>query len=144
MVFQMYHLLPELTALENVMLPLMIPHGPLALLTRWRSIRRKALEWLAAVGLTHRAHHKPRELSGGEMQRVAIARALVHHPEVLFADEPTGNLDRQTGWEILELLRRLNHQQNLTIVMVTHDPQVAGIADRIVRLQDGRIVPVSA
>jgi lipoprotein-releasing system ATP-binding protein len=144
MVFQMYHLLPELTALENVMLPLMIPHGPLALLTRWRSIRRKALEWLAAVGLTHRAHHKPRELSGGEMQRVAIARALVHHPEVLFADEPTGNLDRQTGWEILELLRRLNHQHNLTIVMVTHDPQVAGIADRIVRLQDGRIVPVSA
>ena len=144
MVFQMYHLLPELTALENVMLPLMIPHGPLAFLTRWRTIRRTALEWLAAVGLTHRAHHKPRELSGGEMQRVAIARALVHRPEVLFADEPTGNLDRQTGWEILELLRRLNHQQNLTIVMVTHDPQVAGIADRIVRLQDGRIVPVSA
>jgi lipoprotein-releasing system ATP-binding protein len=142
MVFQMYHLLPELTALENVMLPLMIPHGPLALLTKWRAIRGKALQWLRAVGLAHRAYHKPRELSGGEMQRVAIARALVHCPEILFADEPTGNLDRHTGWEILKLLRSLNKEENLTIVMVTHDPQVAGIADRIVRLYDGRIVPV--
>lgn len=142
-VFQMYHLLPELTALENVMLPLMIGHGPLALLTRWRSFRRQAWQWLEAVGLSHRAHHKPRELSGGEMQRAAIARALVHRPAVLFADEPTGNLDRRTGWEILQLLRGLNRQEKLTIVMVTHDPQVAALADRVLRLFDGRLYPAS-
>ncbi|MCS7236690.1 MAG: ABC transporter ATP-binding protein [Thermoguttaceae bacterium] len=143
MVFQMYHLLPELTALENVMLPLMIGHGPLGLVTRWRSFRRQAWQWLEAVGLAHRAHHKPRELSGGEMQRTAIARALVHRPDVLFADEPTGNLDRKTGWEILDLLRALNRREKLTIVMVTHDPQVAQSADRILQLFDGRLYPAS-
>ncbi len=103
MVFQLYHLLPELTALENVMLLLMIGQSPFLLLTKWRRFRRQAQRWLEAVGLGHRAHHKPREMSGGEMQRAAIARALVHGPEILFADEPTGNLDRQTGWEILRL-----------------------------------------
>jgi lipoprotein-releasing system ATP-binding protein len=143
MVFQLYHLLPELTALENVMLPLMIGQSPFSLLTKWRRFRRQAQRWLEAMGLAHRAHHKPREMSGGEMQRAAIARALVHGPEILFADEPTGNLDRQTGWEILRLLRSLNLQQNLTIVMVTHDPQLADAADRSVCLRDGQIHPVS-
>jgi predicted ABC-type transport system involved in lysophospholipase L1 biosynthesis ATPase subunit len=91
------------------------------------------------VGLGHRLKHKPRELSGGEMQRAAIARALIPGPELLLADEPTGNLDRGTGREILELLYSLNRQHDLTIVMVTHDPAIAREADRVVRLVDGRV-----
>ncbi len=142
MVFQMYHLLPELSALENVMLPLMIGYGFVGVLSRWRSFRGEAMRWLEAVGLGHRAYHKPRELSGGEMQRAAIARALVHRPDVLFADEPTGNLDRLTGREILELLCGLNQQQKLTIVMVTHDPEVARSAHRIMQMRDGRLFPL--
>ncbi len=139
MVFQMYHLLPELTALENVMVPLMIGHGPWGLLMRWAAFRQQARACLEAVGMKERLHHKPRALSGGEMQRVAIARALVSRPQILFADEPTGNLDRATGQEVLRLLRSLNESAKLTIVMVTHDPQVAALADRTVRLMDGRI-----
>jgi lipoprotein-releasing system ATP-binding protein len=92
------------------------------------------------VGLGHRMKHKPRELSGGEMQRMAIARALVSRPQVLLADEPTGNLDIHTGEEIMEILRRLNREQNLTIVMVTHDTQIAAEADRTITLVDGRVV----
>jgi lipoprotein-releasing system ATP-binding protein len=139
MIFQMYHLLPELTTLENVMTPLMIGHSALAFLRHRRRHRAAAAELLETVGLGHRLKHKPRELSGGEMQRAAIARALVTGPQLLLADEPTGNLDRDTGNEILRLLAYLNRHQNLTIVMVTHDSAVAQRADRVVRLVDGRI-----
>jgi lipoprotein-releasing system ATP-binding protein len=97
---------------------------------------------LEMVGLTHRIKHKPRELSGGEMQRTAVARALVAQPRVLLADEPTGNLDKANGNEIIALLRRLNREQNLTIVMVTHDRELAAAADRTITLADGQIQPV--
>jgi lipoprotein-releasing system ATP-binding protein len=139
MIFQMYHLLPELTTLENVMVPLMIGHSALGFLRERRNHRAAATHLLETVGLGHRLKHKPRELSGGEMQRAAIARALVTGPELLLADEPTGNLDRGTGNEILGLLGSLNRHQNLTIVMVTHDQAVAQRADRVVSLVDGRI-----
>ena len=142
MIFQMYHLLPELTTLENVMAPLMIGHSTIGFLRHRRKYRAAATELLETVGLGHRLKHKPRELSGGEMQRAAIARALVTGPQVLLADEPTGNLDRGTGNEILQLLGSLNRQENLTIVMVTHDQAVAQRADRVVCLVDGRIEDV--
>jgi lipoprotein-releasing system ATP-binding protein len=139
MVFQFYHLLPELTALENVLVPAMIGAGVLGYARRRRQFRDRAREMLELVGLGHRLKHKPRELSGGEMQRTAIARALVAWPRVLLADEPTGNLDKATGEEIMSILRRLNRLQNLTIVMVTHDLQIAERADRTVTLVDGRV-----
>jgi lipoprotein-releasing system ATP-binding protein len=139
MIFQFYHLLPELTTLENVLSPLMIAHGALSYFANRRQHRKKAEELLAMVGLTHRLKHRPRELSGGEMQRAAIARALVTSPDLLLADEPTGNLDQGTGQEIIRILRTLNRQRNLTIVMVTHDLAVAEQADRTVRLKSGRI-----
>jgi lipoprotein-releasing system ATP-binding protein len=139
MVFQFYHLLPELTTLENVLVPAMIGEGVLGYFRRGRDYRRRAHEMLELVGLAHRLKHKPRELSGGEMQRTAIARALVARPRVLLADEPTGNLDKATGEEIMAILRTLNRQQNLTIVMVTHDPHIADQADRTVTLVDGRV-----
>jgi lipoprotein-releasing system ATP-binding protein len=139
MIFQFYHLLPELTALGNVLAPLMISHSTWSYLRNRRALHRRAKELLKLVGLGHRLNHKPRELSGGEMQRTAIARALINRPRVLLADEPTGNLDHATGSEILQVLRSLNAQQNLTIVMVTHDDEIAGQADRQVRLVEGRI-----
>jgi lipoprotein-releasing system ATP-binding protein len=139
MIFQFYHLLPELTALENVLAPLMIAHSAWAFFRRRRQERAAAAELLELVGLGHRLRHRPRELSGGEMQRAAIARALMPQPEVLLADEPTGNLDRQTGHDIIQILRALNQQRNLTIVMVTHDLAIAQQADRVVRLVEGRI-----
>lgn len=139
MIFQAYHLLPELTALENVLTPLMITHGFFSWQRHKAACRAKAVELLKTVGLEHRLHHKPRELSGGEMQRTAIARALVHGPKVLLADEPTGNLDRATGSEILRLLRTLNRRNGLTIIMVTHDAAIARQADRQVRLVEGRL-----
>ncbi len=139
MIFQFYHLLPELSALENVLAPLLIAEGVWGYWRRRSHYRQRARELLELVGLDHRRKHKPRELSGGEMQRAAIARALVVRPDVLLADEPTGNLDQQTGQEIVALLRDLNERWKLTIVMVTHDPAVADQADRIVRLFDGRI-----
>jgi len=139
MIFQFYHLLPELTTLENVLAPLMIGSGVLGFLRGRRRYRRAAARLLELVGLAHRLKHRPRELSGGEMQRAAIARALIAGPDLLLADEPTGNLDQATGREILELLTALNRQQKLTIVMVTHDPAIAQRADRVVRLADGRI-----
>jgi lipoprotein-releasing system ATP-binding protein len=108
----------------------------------WRNRRRhleRAQELLDLVGLRHRITHKPHELSGGEMQRAAIARALVAKPRVLLADEPTGNLDRQNGQEIMRILRTLNRRENVTIVMVTHDTSLADQADRIVRLAEGRV-----
>lgn len=139
MVFQFYHLLPELTALENVLAPAMIGHSVLGYWRHRRVYRQRAREMLELVGLSHRLKHKPRELSGGEMQRTAIARALVSRPRVLLADEPTGNLDKHTGEEIMTILRRLNREQNLTIVMVTHDQQIAEQADRTITLVDGRV-----
>jgi lipoprotein-releasing system ATP-binding protein len=139
MIFQFYHLLPELSTLENVLTPLMIAHGAWSYLRHRRQHRARAQELLELVGLSHRLKHRPRELSGGEMQRAAIARALVAEPDLLLADEPTGNLDQATGQEIIRILRTLNQQRNLTIVMVSHDRAIADQADRIVRLANGRI-----
>jgi lipoprotein-releasing system ATP-binding protein len=139
MIFQFYHLLPELNTLENVLAPLMIAEGIWSYLRRRREHRARAAALLETVGLGHRLRHRPRELSGGEMQRAAIARALVAQPRLLLADEPTGNLDQETGKDIIKILRALNQQQKLTIVMVTHDQAIAAQADRIVRLAAGRI-----
>jgi lipoprotein-releasing system ATP-binding protein len=139
MIFQFYHLLPELSTLENVLAPQMIAAGAWSYLRARRRWAQEARELLDMVGLSHRLRHRPRELSGGEMQRAAIARALIMRPQVLLADEPTGNLDRSTGQEILRILRTLNAQENLTIVMVTHDLAIAEEADRIVRLCEGGV-----
>lgn len=138
-IFQFYHLLPELTLLENVMTPLMIRHSFLGFLRERRQIREAALSIIDQVGLSHRVRHRPSELSGGEMQRGAIARALIGRPEILLADEPTGNLDAETGAEIMELLNRLNQDNQLTIVMVTHDEAIAARAHRTVRLVNGQM-----
>lgn len=144
MIFQFYHLLPELTTLENVLTPLMIGCSLWQYLRQRGRHRDTAVELLQLVGLDHRLKHKPAELSGGEMQRAAIARALVARPQILLADEPTGNLDQATGHEIMKILRTLNRDQKLTIVMVTHDQAIAAQADRIVRLTDGRIEGAAA
>jgi putative ABC transport system ATP-binding protein len=130
-VFQFFNLLPMLTAEENVVLPLSIAGE--------RPDKAWLEELFARTGLTERRTHRPAQLSGGEQQRVAIARALVTRPTILFADEPTGNLDSRTSEEILELLRNSAEQYDQTIVMVTHDPQAAAIADRILFLADGKI-----
>lgn len=137
MVFQAYHLLPELTALENVLAPLLVRHGVWSWLQIRAEARRRAVELLEQFGLSERLQHKPRQLSGGEMQRVAIARALVGGPRLLLADEPTGNLDAETGAGILDVLCALNRAEGLSIVLVTHDPSIARRADRIVRLAAG-------
>jgi len=138
-IFQFYHLLPEFNTLENVLSPAMIGSSVLNWLVHGRALKRQALELLDRVGLGHRLKHKPRELSGGEMQRAAIARALINRPRVLLADEPTGNLDAETGAEIFNLLRDLNRQDGLTIIMVTHNLDIVGETDRIVRLVHGRV-----
>jgi lipoprotein-releasing system ATP-binding protein len=139
-VFQFYHLMPDLSVLENTLLPSMI-RTPLV---RWPLVRgrerRRALEVLGELGLSQRVRHLPKELSGGERQRTALARALVHEPRVLFADEPTGNLDSATGAEIMRVLARLNKKRGLTVVMVTHDDRIARQADRVLRLEDGRLL----
>ena len=142
-IFQLYHLLPELTLLENVMTPLMIRYSLLEYWRKRKEIRESAMDMLHQVGLDHRIKHRPSELSGGEMQRGAIARALVGRPEILLADEPTGNLDASTGAEIMEILNSLNQNNQLTIVMVTHDEAIASQAHRIVRLAQGRIQNVA-
>jgi len=139
MVFQFYHLLPELSMLENVLMPLMIRHGVFRYWRQRRANTQRAKHLLDLVGLSHRLQHKPRQLSGGELQRAAIARALIADPKVLLADEPTGNLDRKTGEDIMQILRTLNQDQNLTIVMVTHDQTIARQADRTVELVEGRM-----
>ena len=132
-VFQAFNLLPGYDALENVAMPLVFAEVP----PQERHMRAQAL--LTQMGLGHRLHHRPAELSAGEQQRVAMARALVHEPEILLADEPTGNLDTATGREIMEILAQLNRERGLTILVVTHDPEVACYAERIVHLRDGRI-----
>lgn len=137
-VFQFYHLLPELNVLENTMIPAMVGVGRLEWLRRRGEIRERAHALLDRFGLSHRVRHRPAELSGGERQRVAIARALMHRPDVLMADEPTGNLDAKSGEAILETLAE-QHRAGLTIVMVTHDQWIAARADRIVHLVDGRV-----
>jgi lipoprotein-releasing system ATP-binding protein len=139
MIFQFYHLLPEVTTLENVLMPIMIAEGMISYWRRKREYIERAKQLLDMVGLSHRLEHRPRELSGGEMQRAAIARSLISQPQLLFADEPTGNLDRKNGEEVLKILRTLNEEQNLTIVMVTHDAEIAAQADRTVRLFEGRV-----
>jgi lipoprotein-releasing system ATP-binding protein len=138
-IFQFYHLLPELSVLENVLAPLMIRHSAWSYWKSRKAFQEQARELLERVGLGHRLTHKPSELSGGEMQRAAIARALMGNPEVLLADEPTGNLDAETGAEIMELLRSLNGRNELTIIMVTHDESIAQQAHRVVRLAEGRL-----
>ncbi|MEO2036613.1 MAG: ABC transporter ATP-binding protein [Planctomycetaceae bacterium] len=138
-IFQFYHLLPELSLLENVMAPLMIRYSLWEYWKQRRAIRQQASEILNEVGLGHRVRHRPSQLSGGELQRGAIARALITRPRILLADEPTGNLDAATGQEIMTLLKKLNEENKLTIVMVTHNEAVANQAHRIVRLKEGRI-----
>lgn len=137
-VFQQYNLIPVLTAFENVEVPLL-------LLKMSKAERSKRIATaLAAVGLTDRAHHLPRQMSGGQQQRVAIARAIVADPVVMFADEPTGNLDRESATTTMALLRRLVDEFGKTLVMVTHDPQAAKQADRVVHLDKGQIVTEAA
>src|SRR5262249_31318760 len=138
-IFQFYHLLPELNTLENVLAPAMITHGVWSWLMNRRQVRKTALEMIERVGLSHRLTHRPKELSGGEMQRAAIARALINRPRVLLADEPTGNLDAANGQHIMKLLRDLNQQEGLTIVMVTHNLELVHNTDRVVRLFDGKV-----
>ena len=138
-IFQFYHLLPELTALENVLAPTMIRETAWNYFKNRKENRKRAEAMLDRVGLLHRASHKPSEMSGGEMQRAAIARALMTDPAVLLADEPTGNLDTETGRDILKLLTELNGNDGLTIVMITHDDSIASNADVCYRMSDGKL-----
>jgi len=132
-VFQAFNLLPVLTAVENVEIPLLL------LNEKPKPARARALEILGAVGLGERANHRPDELSGGEQQRLAVARALVHNPAVVWADEPTGNLDSESTDQVMALLSSLNREQGQTIVLVTHNPLVADLAGRTIRMRDGRV-----
>jgi len=134
-VFQSFNLLARMTAFENVLMPLMYCRDRLS----ERQMERRTAELLEKVGLADRHHHRPSQLSGGEQQRVAIARSLVNSPQVLFADEPTGNLDSRTSEEILALFQQLNQTDGITLIVVTHDPGVAQYAQRTVRIKDGLI-----
>ena len=136
-VFQAYHLLPEFSALENVMMPGLIARQPES------EVRARARALLADLGLSHRGEHRPGALSGGEQQRVAVARALVQSPRILLADEPTGNLDEDTGAQLMELLGRLNRDRAITVVIVTHSGAVAAACHRVLRLEAGRLTSPS-
>ena len=132
-VFQFHHLLPEFTALENVMMPMLIARLPVP------EAKRQAEALLDEMGLGARGHHRPGALSGGEQQRVAVARALVQSPTALLADEPSGNLDQETGEKLHGLLRRLNQEKGITLVVVTHNERLAAASDRVLRLEGGRL-----
>ena len=133
-VFQLFNLIPVLSALENVELPALLAG------IRPSEARRRAWAVLEQVGLVDRAGHKPAELSGGQQQRVAIARALVNQPDIIWADEPTGNLDTETADEVMALLRRLNRENGQTFVIVTHDPRIGSMCDRVIQMRDGLII----
>ena len=135
-IFQSHHLLPEFSALENTMMPALIHRRP-----KYKA-REEAQRLLVSVGLGDRIHHRPSELSGGEQQRVAVARALVNNPDIVLADEPTGNLDRAMSQSIQRLLRRLNEERGQTFVIVTHDSEFAAQMDRAVSLVDGKVSAV--
>ena len=135
-VFQFHHLLPEFTALENVCLPAYIQNRP------GSEVHTEATSLLKDVGLEHRMNHKPGELSGGEQQRVAVARALIQQPNLVLADEPTGNLDTHTGDALFTLMRTLNRSRGITFVIVTHNEKLSAQADRIIHMEDGQIVPI--
>src|SRR5262249_40319726 len=137
-IFQNFNLLPVLSAVENVELPLLV------LRAQPQKARERARELLAAVGLAHREQHRPTELSGGQKQRVAIARALIAQPAIIWADEPTGNLDSEAAEGVLALLRELNRARQQTLVIVTHAAEVGARADRVVQMRDGRIVGMTA
>ena len=133
-VFQQYHLISSMNVIENVMLPLKYQKVE-------KSLRyERAEEVLEAVGLTERIHHKPNELSGGQKQRVAIARAMITKPKILLADEPTGALDSETGKQVMEMFRKINGEQNTTVIIVTHDPRIGESTKRCIRILDGQIV----
>ena len=138
-VFQFYHLLPELNVLENTLLAPMIARSWLKFRSQKKELNNRAMAVLESLGMSHRLKHKPSQLSGGERQRVAIARALMNSPKVLFADEPTGNLDAETGVQIMGVLEKLHRDEGQTIVMVTHDRALARTADRILVLKEGRL-----
>lgn len=133
-VFQSFHLIPTLSAWENVALPLF----PVKISDQER--HKRALDLLQQMDMGHRVDHLPSALSGGEKQRVAIARALVNNPKVLFADEPTGNLDSQTGASIMEIMKNLHSQNGMSLFMVTHDPELSKSADRVIRMEDGSVI----
>lgn len=138
-VFQFYHLLPEFTALENVMLPALIKsQGRKA--AKYQMIDERARELLKSVGLADRSSHRPGELSGGEAQRVAIARALINEPEVLLCDEPTGNLDSKTSESVYKLILNLRSKSNIALVIVTHDERVSKEVEEVIRIKDGRVI----
>lgn len=134
-VFQFYHLLPEFSAIENIMLPAVISNQ-----LGKKEIRRNSTELLKKFGLAERLNHRPSELSGGEQQRVAIARALINNPEILFCDEPTGNLDTETGQQIKSLLWKLNKEYKMTMVIVTHDHELVKDATKTIHLRDGKLL----
>jgi putative ABC transport system ATP-binding protein len=133
-IFQAFNLIPVFTAAENVELPLLLGGTPA------KQARRRAIQMLERVGLSHRVGHRPNELSGGEQQRVTVARALASRPAIVWADEPTGNLDTQMAEQVIALLHELNRQDGQTIVLVTHDPAVGSSAGRLIRMRDGRLV----